>query len=136
MNTQPWYRSRIPLRRLGILHGFEDRDLFLPGPLGGVDSSRRTGPDRGVFQEKGVSSWFGSKELLGSFQSSIPVVLWLFLFAARSTSAVDDDEFVVLWCLGDLSRRFGSGGNGWHGRRFWIPPVRWGSRDLVNDVCQ
>jgi len=80
MNSEPWLQGprKIPVRRLGILHGFEDRDLFLPGPLGGVDSSRRTGPDRGVFQEKGVSSWFGSKELLGSFQSSIPVVLCLF----------------------------------------------------------
>ena len=38
MNSEPWYRPRIPVRRLGTLHGFEAGEDLLSGPPGGVDS--------------------------------------------------------------------------------------------------
>jgi hypothetical protein len=38
MNSEPWYGLRIPVRRLGTLHGFEAGEDLLSGPPGGVDS--------------------------------------------------------------------------------------------------
>jgi hypothetical protein len=57
MNSEPWYRLRIPVRRLGTLHGF----IFLSGPPGGVDSLPHSWARPRPFSGESVSCWLGSK---------------------------------------------------------------------------
>jgi hypothetical protein len=64
MNCEPWYRSRIPVRRLGTLHGFEAGEIpSLARPAEWALLSTELGPDREAVRVSGesVSCWFGSQ---------------------------------------------------------------------------
>jgi hypothetical protein len=55
MNSEPWYRPRIPVRRLGTLHGFEAGEDLLLWPAVMVDASAELGPDRETARVSGES---------------------------------------------------------------------------------
>jgi hypothetical protein len=109
MNSEPWYRSRIPVRRLGTLHGetaSRPARIFLSGPPGRVDSSStELGPGRETVRVSGESVSYAGlvvAELLGSFR--IDFCCLVVVLCYRCCSAVVDGE-VVDRCLGPYHKQ-------------------------------